>query len=1025
MIPDRKVTEFNPFPGLRPFSPEESDLFFGREGQSSEVVQRLLANKFVTVIGASGSGKSSLIFCGVIPHIRMSEAEKTGEWRSISFRPGTDPFGNFADAIAESGILPESDIPAGDSLKSIVREKEKLSSLLSGHSGSAKGKIIIVIDQFEELFRYGKLGSEERIKADTSKFIDLIVNCTLDKKNEIFFILTMRSDFIGECAHYQGLTQLINDSNYLIPHMTRDNYREVITGPVKYMGAGIDDELVDALLGEVGDRTDQLPVLQHALMRMWTYWQQSGEADRPLGIADYDSVGRMANAMSRHADEAYEELSQHGRYICEVMFKTITEKGSDNKGVRRPTDIKTVSAIAKCTEGELYEVIDKFRIPSRSFITPRIDLPLVPESVIDISHESLMRLWDRLKIWVDEEASSVQMYMRLSEASAMYQRGKAGLWRPPDLQLAINWREKNQPTLRWAERYNPAFERAMVYLSTSEQEFLADEESKIRMQKRQLKRSRITAMILGVAAIISIGFMLFAFMKKLDADRQTIRAEEQTQIASEQKTRAEQNLELANQEKLRADEEARTARSKEEEARIEKENAETQRSRAETNAELARRQEQLALEKQQEAVEQRLLAEEKEREAVAERERAFSLRMLAVGKQMSVKSLQVEGQQDLQTLLAYQAYIFNKRYQGAPNDADIYSGLYNAVKNYGGENYKVFKGHQGEIRSVAFVPGKNEFFTSGQDGKIIRWLLDGKPEDFEVIYSGTNSIEVLAVSPDASWLASGDDNAVIRMIPLNGDRIGFELKGHSDKIKSIVFSYDGNYLYSAGLDGKVLKWDIAARTSRDLSNSSVKITSIDVSSRDNYLAGISEDGDVLVWDPAKSDNIFSLEIGDKVITSIRFEPATSILAIGDINGYVELWDVEKRVRVTEGVKGHSARVSAISFNPAFNQIATASFDQTIRIWNRSDFTEPPISFSDNDGHVLTIQFSSKGDALVSTSREGSMVSRASHADILAENICFLVTRNMTSDEWAVYVGRDIEWEKTCDEKDINIRIERR
>jgi hypothetical protein len=835
----------------------------------------------------------------------------------------------------------------------------------------------------------------------------------------------MRSDFIGECAHYQGLTQLINNSNYLIPHMTRDNYQKVITGPVKYMGASIDEELVETLLGEVGDRTDQLPVLQHALMRMWTYWQQSGQKERPLSIGDYDSVGRMANAMSRHADEAYEELSQKGRAICEVMFKTITEKGSDNKGVRRPTDISTVSSIARCTEEELFEVVDKFRIPSRSFITPRIDLPLSPESVIDISHESLMRLWDRLRLWVDEEASSVQMYMRLSEASAMYQRGKAGLWRPPDLHLAINWREKNKPTLRWAERYNPAFERAMVYLSTSEQEFLADEESKIRMQKRQLKRSRITAMILGVASIISIGFMLFAFMKKLDADRQTIRAEEQTVIASEQKTQAEQNLELANQEKLRADEEAMIARSKEEEARLEKENAETQRSRAETNAALARSQEQLALEKQQEAIEQRELAQEKEREAVAEREKAFGLRMLAVGKQMSVKSLQVEGQQDLQTLLAYQAYIFNERHQGAPNDADIYAGLYSAVKNYGGENYKVFSGHKGEIKSVAFVPGKNVFYTSGQDGKILRWLLDGKPDNFEVIYSGTNSIEVLAVSPDASWLASGDDNAVIRMIPLNGDKPGFELKGHTNTIKSIVFSYDGNYLYSAGLDGKVLKWDIAARTSRDISNSSVKITSIDVSSRNDFLAGISDDGDVLVWNPENTGAGFSLDVGDRIITTIRFEPATNILAIGDINGYVELWDVGKRVKISEGMKGHTARVSSISFNPAFNQIATASFDQTIKIWNRNDFTEPPINFSDNDGHVLTINFSSKGDALISTTREGSMVSRASHADILASNLCFLVTRNLTAEEWSVYVGRDIDWEKTCEEKDINIGVQRR
>ena len=108
--------------------------------------------------------------------------------------------------------------------------------------------------------------------------------------------------------------------------------------------------------------------------------------------------------------------------------------------------------------------MERFRIPSRSFVTPRQDVPLSEDSIIDLSHESLMRLWNRLREWVDEEASSVQMYMRLSEASAMYQQGKTSLWRPPDLQLAINWRDQYKPTLAWAQRYDPAFERAMVWV---------------------------------------------------------------------------------------------------------------------------------------------------------------------------------------------------------------------------------------------------------------------------------------------------------------------------------------------------------------------------------------------------------------------------------------------------------------------------------------------------------------------------------------------------------------------------------
>jgi ABC-type Fe3+/spermidine/putrescine transport system ATPase subunit len=1025
MTSEKNIYQTNPFPGLRPFTHEESHLFFGREGQSKEVLNRLQKHKFVTVIGASGSGKSSLIFCGVVPNLVSNISGQEKGWSVVTFRPGTDPAGNMADAITEAGLLKNKNLNDRERLLTALKEdRERLSTISLDLTEGGKKNLLIIIDQFEELFRYGLIGDKVKRSTERAAFIEMVVDATLKQDNSIFFILTMRSDFIGECAHFQGLTQLINDSNYLIPHMTRENYRAVITGPVGYVGAKIEEQLVDMLLNEVGERTDQLPVLQHALMRTWSYWQQSGQPEKPVGVSDYESVGRMANAMSRHADEAYEELDPRGKAICEVMFRAMTEKGSDNKGVRRPTDVETICAIAECTVDELYEVAEKFRIPSRSFITPGVDYSLTPGSVMDISHESLMRLWDRLRLWVDEEASSVQMYLRLSEASAMYQRGKTGLWRPPDLQLALNWREKNHPTVKWAERYNPAFERAMVYLSTSEQEYLLEEENKIMMQKRQLKRSRLTAIILGIAAIVSVGFMLFAFMKKLDADNQRNVAETQTQIAVEQEALAQKNLELATAEQQRADEEAKIARAKEEEARIERDNAEMQRQRAELNAELARQQQALAEEKEIEATNQRNIAEEKEREAVEQREKALSLRMLAVGKQMSVKSLQVEGQQDLQTLLAYQAYIFNKRYQGAPNDADIYSGLYNASKSYGGEGYRIFTGHQSEIRSIAFLPGKNVFFTAGQDGRVIRWTLDGKTDNFEVVYTAEVSIEALALSPDAEWMACGDDNAVIRMIPLNGNDVSFDLKGHSSRIKSIVFSYDGRYLYSAGLDGKVFKWDIAARTGKDINQTSVRITSIDISSSNSLLAGLSDKGEVYIWNPESGSDGFRIDAGNREITSIRFEPSANILAIGDINGLIELWDIVRREKVAE-VKGHGARISSMSFNPLYNQLATASYDKTIKIWNRDDFTDPPIDFNDNANHVLIIHFSDNGESLVSAALGGSLVSRATHADILARNVCNLVTRNLTEDEWNLYVGRDIEWEKTCQEKDLNIKIERR
>jgi WD40 repeat protein len=1028
MGPKRDNKKFNPFPGLRPFAPEESDLFFGREKESEEVIGKLLKNRFVTVIGASGSGKSSLIHCGVLPKVRNLEMKESSAWRIILFKPGKDPLGNLADALSENiSATGQKKIDRDSVLSELQDNPEGITAAVKKLIIKSDERVLLVVDQFEDLFRYSTVGKADTPLAPTAKFIDFIVNAVSQSAANVYTIVSMRSDFIGECAHYKRLTQLINNSNYLIPQMGSENYREAIEGPVKYAGAKIAPELVKKLLNDIGDRTDQLPVLQHALMKTWTHWQELEEPDRPISKTDYDSVGTMSDAMSLHANEAFEELSLRGKEICEKMFRTITRKGSDNKGLRHPSSVKTIKSIVDCTSEALIEIIERFRIPSRSFITPRQNVPLTDDSIIDLSHESLMRLWDRLREWVDDEAASVQMYLRLSEASAMYQQGKTSLWRPPDIQLAINWRDQHEPTLAWAEQYNPAFERAMVYLRTSEKKYLEEEENKVKLQKRQMKRTKIVATILGGTAIISMGFMLFAFLQKIAADRQTIFAEKQMIQAEKGKARADSSTIFAIEQRTIADSNAAIASHKAEEARQQKEIADSQRYLAERIAAEAVYQQNIAVDLSDSAISASLRSDKIARVATEQKNEAMRLRMLSIGKLMSIKSLQLQGQKDLQTLLAYQAYLFNKNNNGPENDADIYAGLYNVSRQYTSTNYKSFKGHNGAIKSIAFVPGKNEFFTSGYDGQVLKWSLEGKEQTLQIMYSGSDIIEVLAVSPDASWLACGSGNSTIRMIPLKGNNVGYEMTGHKGKIKSLIFSFDGKYLYSASLDGKVLKWDFVARTSTNVTTGSMQITSIDISSNGSYLAGISSDGNVVVWDPESTTDNFRIETSGKNINVIRFNPDNNLLALGDVNGNVELWDINLRKKISE-VKAHSAQINDIQFNTTLKQMATASNDKTLKIFNvkdPADLTEPPVTFTDNEGFVLVMQFSPDGQVVISGSYEGNqtLVSRPSHVDYLVRDICNIVSRNMTQYEWNNYVAKDIPLEKTCQGKDFNIKID--
>lgn len=1023
---DIKTGRNNPFPGLRPFLPEESDLFFGREVESAEVLRKLLKNRFVTVIGASGSGKSSLIYCGILPQIKKLTENNTSSWKILTFRPGNDPIGNLTEAFVTT--FSGSDNKNAD--------KQVVSTILnSGSDGISKvvksllvksnEKVLILVDQFEELFRYKIAGTGVIPGENATAFVSLLENAAIKTESEVYTIITMRSDFIGECSHFQGFTQLINNSSYLVPHMNRGNYRAAIEGPVKYAGASIDQKLVDTLLNDIGDQTDQLPVLQHALMRTWSHWQELDEPGRPISFTDYDSVGTMSGAMSRHANEAYEELDIRGREICEKTFRTITEKGADNKGIRHPSSVKSIKTVIQCTSEELFEVVEKFRITSRSFITPRQNVPLTDDSIIDLSHESLMRLWDRLKEWVDDEAASVQMYLRLSEASAMYQQGKTTLWRPPDLQLAVNWRDQHKPVLAWAERYNPAFERAMVYLRTSEKEYQLEEENKIMLQKRQLKRAKIIAIILLSAAIISVGFMLFAFIQKIQADNQKIVADEQRVRAEKQTMVADSSKNVANQQKTLADLRAEEARQSAENAEKQRMEAERQKQIALFNENLAKENEKIAERETDSATRAKERAVRNEIRATEQTIETARLRMLSIGKAMSIKSMQAQGQRDLQTLLAYQAFLFNKKNRGEPNDADIFAGLYNVAKQYGNVNYKTFTGHKGEIKSVAFVPGKREFYTSGGDGKVLRWNLDNKEQNLQVIYSGTEIVEVLSVSPDANWLACGGDKSGIKMIPLKGNSIGYDLIGHTGKIKSLVFSFDGKYLYSASLDGKVLKWDLSARTSKNVTTDLLQINSIDISSNGKYLAGVSRNGEGLVWNPEETSDNFRIETEGKVIKIVRFKPDENTLAIGYTNGSVELWDISSKKKIS-GINAHTSEVNDIRFNNKYFQMATASSDKSMRIWDTRNLTLPPINFNDNDDFIMVMEFSPDGQLVVSGTYGGkgelNLVGRPTYVDLMAQDICTLVSRNLTQEEWTTYVAGDVAYEKTCSEKEFNIKV---
>ena len=508
----------NPYPGLRPFLGDETHLFFGRDEQRVELLRRLRLSRFLAIIGTSGSGKSSLVRAGLLPGLHGGfMAGRGGYWRVADLRPGTDPIGNLARALDQPEVLhDDADGERGPSYTetTLRRSAQGLVEAVREARLPAADRLLVLVDQFEELFRGLEARDSANARDDASAFVKLLLAASGQAELNIYVVITMRSDFLGDCARFRGLPEAINGGQYLIPRLTRDQIAEAVTGPAAVMGAALSSALVNRLLNDVGDNPDQLPILQHALMRTWDEWARRGCPDGTLALDHYEApaVGGMAQALNRHADEVLASLAEgqtpvqaaRRLLIAERLFQALTDTHTAGREVRRLARVGDVALEAGASVDEVLAVAEVFRQPRNAFLMPPAGEPVTPESDLDISHESLMRHWRTLQGWQQAEAASANLYLRLADTAARHGRGGADLWDETDLGETWDWREARQPSAGWARRYGGNFSQAMDFLDDSKAAVLT------RLQARRRNRRVIVtlvALVLSVLVVSTLGWV--------------------------------------------------------------------------------------------------------------------------------------------------------------------------------------------------------------------------------------------------------------------------------------------------------------------------------------------------------------------------------------------------------------------------------------------------------------------------------------------------------------------------------------
>lgn len=1000
LIKTVKMTErsctslLNPFPGLRAFGPGDAHLLFGRNAGIDEVLCKLHQNRFVSVIGASGSGKSSLVLSGVIPRLLAENGEGKRSWSYLVLRPNNNPIDALANELsalsAAAGFAYVSPMAASIALHN---DSEGLADVVNRIRKNLRQRVILVVDQFEEIFRYNTDQLRYPSSDSIADFVNLLITSIKDEDTGLSVIVTMQSDFIPECSRFESLISLMNASSYLIPQIKGVGYAEIIEEPLRLTSTPIDGKLVNTIILEAGNRAGQLPQIQHMLMRLWEQWNKCGDTSRSIGITDYDAIGRLEGALSSHAGKAYAELTDRHKLVCERLFRTITSTGKDKKGKRKPEKISVIHATTGCSMDDLMAVIEIFRSAQYSFLTPGPETVLTPDTVIDVSHESIITTWDLLKKWVEDEEEAQKLYQRLAFSAFRHQEGKAKLWSPPELSIAIKWRDTLRPTVAWAEEIDPAYERTMLFLNASEEEFIASEVHKESELRKKIKWTKMLGVLFGTFTLLSIaliGNYLSVKARALKGEAIALAQKEHVMAINRQLA---DSLDITVQSKLSVEAEAAAAKM--------------QASLMEREASYATRQTTIAVRAMEEA---NTKAGEESRK-----------RMLSVGRSLAVRAVGLQNEDDLQIILAYQAFLYNERFGGFTNDADIFNSLYVVNKKFGNRYYSVTETGLGTFTAMTLSPDGRYLFGSDKKGNVFQWQGSRPDQREKVIWTGSRVVESLAVSPDGQWLACGTNSADIVMLPVNSDKKSYELNGEGNSvINSLAYSSNGSVLFASTPDGAISEWHFENHVEKSYKISGVRLSGIDVSHDDKTLAALTVDGRAIIVPVDFSSAPKVINTGDERVTAMGFVPWNNRILLGNDEGFIETWDMKEN-RAVDIVEGHRGSIEFFAFCLDSRQIASAGNDRVIKLWEGDNMLQPPVTFTDNPGEVSFLGYSSEGRSVVSATDGGTLVQRPAQIQYMTGSVCSRVSRNLSPEEWEAYVGYDIPYEKTCEAASYKIK----
>lgn len=1014
-----------PFLGLQPFTENDAGLFFGRELLTARLVKRvaeLLAlpahgadgatpKALLAVIGASGSGKSSLVRAGLLAALRRGEPLLDGTlppagsagWAVHVLTPTARPLQalaasltRYTESVTAAAALADDLAQDPRSLSLFVlrmsqptppsplpeREGGEAPPSLEG-KGAGGDRFLLVIDQFEELFTLCKNETERRA------FIENLLHAA-QPGSPLIIILTLRADFYAHCAQFDELRQAIAARQEYIGPMSRDDLLRAIEEPARRGPDGLrwqfEDGLAALIVNEIGAEPGALPLLSHALLETWKH-----RRGQTMTLESYAEAGGVRGAIAKTAETVYwQGLRAEQRPIARGIFLRLTEPGEGTSAGLLSPDTRRRAALSELTprpeDAPAVEAVLQTLTDAR--------LVVASEGVVEVAHEALIREWPTLRQWLDEDRQDIRLHRQLSDAAQDWSKlgqDTGAVYRGARLKWAVEWAEEHDDQLNDLERGFVAESRliaereaqakeaqrqreieAAQKLATEAEARRRAEETRAAEAERAAQtlraRNRVITIIGALAGVAALLALLFGVAAGIFGARSRL---------SEQA--ADRNLQTAQAASTQAI---------------------AQRATAQAASSAAQAEEQTRATAEASALQQKSTAEAASAEA--QRQSRISLSRELAARAVSLLSRN----RDLSLLLSIEAVRLSETLGGAVPDAQ--TALFQAL-NAASYN-KVLRGHTGQVYFAVFSPDGSKIATTSDDGAARLWdVASGAP--LAVLTDHDGQVFTAIFSPDSRLLVTTSEDNTARLWDAASGAPLAVLEGHTLPVLWATFSPNGRLIVTASMDNSARLWDVTGdggvtlRAILEGHTATVNWAAFSPDSR--RLVTTSPDATARLWD-TDGNELAVLEGHNAIVNGASFSPDGSKIVSAGFDA-ARIWDLEgNQLAVLEG---HRGAVYSAMFSPDGKWILTAGDDSTARLWTVAGEAAATL-----EGHAAPISlavFSPDGEYILSASQDHTArlwrVNGGSPALVAAleGHTASLFTALFSPDgEWIVTAGSD-------------------